>query len=533
MARLLIVEDNLELASLMVAAAQSRGHTAQAAHTGEEALALLRPRAFDAAVVDLLLPDMRGTELLTALIPHGIPAVAISGVYKGDRLAREAITVYGARDFFPKPFELDALLDAVERKCGLPRSASPPPPPPEAREEEEAILELLELAPSDEVPPEREPEIAIEEDPAEVTKPAAMALTPEDLASLVSESVPEPTAAPGPAPFAEPVAAPASQPILGAEDSLMGLADLAEAALPAEPKPEPQAKEPPQPQAPLEPEIFLPFGQREKVWAKESPAETPAPPRVGRRALPEWTLEGEIKEGTVPRLLNAYYESRHHGELKLKQGQVLKVVYFEAGQVVYAASNLAHERFARFCVRRGLLSESDLQAVAALSKEEGARTGDAMTRLGLLTAEKRQSLVEEQVKEILWSTFSWTSGGYGFSPMRLQRTGLVKLSIFPGDLILEGVLKLETLVALRQKMPRTRRLSPTADPPYALHELKLAGPQALLLAYADGTKTVEDLLTLTDLSEREMLATLRGLELMGILRERREESSQRRITFGL
>src|SRR5688572_8231387 len=99
MARLLIVEDNLELASLMVAAAQSRGHTAKAAYTGEEALALLRPKAFDAAVVDLLLPDMRGTELLTALKPHAIPAIAISGVFKGDRLAREATSVYGAVEF--------------------------------------------------------------------------------------------------------------------------------------------------------------------------------------------------------------------------------------------------------------------------------------------------------------------------------------------------------------------------------------------------------------------------------------------------
>ena len=103
------------------------------------------------------------------------------------------------------------------------------------------------------------------------------------------------------------------------------------------------------------------------------------------------------------------------------------------------------------------------------------------------------------MKEILWSTFAWTEGGYGFSPMRPQRADLVKLSLFPGDLILEGVLKQETLVALRQKMPRARRLFPTAAPPYALHELKLTGPQAMLLAYADGTKTVEDLLALTDL----------------------------------
>jgi len=100
----------------MVAAAQSRGHFVKAAHTGEEALALLRPKAFDAAVVDLLLPDMRGTELLTALKPHAIPAIAISGVYKGDRLAREATSVYGAVEFFSKPFELDALLDAIEQK---------------------------------------------------------------------------------------------------------------------------------------------------------------------------------------------------------------------------------------------------------------------------------------------------------------------------------------------------------------------------------------------------------------------------------
>lgn len=560
MARLLIVEDNHELASLMVAAAQSRGHSAQAVHTGEEALVLLRPRAYDAAVVDLLLPDMRGSELLTALIPHAIPAIAISGVFKGDKLAREATSVYGARDFFSKPFKLDDLLDALEEKCGLPRTMAPPPPPPEAQEEEESILELMELLPEDE--DRSEPPA---ERPKESLLPAAALTPPPPPREVTDNEVTQPhaTALPPDAFLPEEEEEQSSHrvalPMLGPDEAL--LAELAEAASstqgepkspaaseppvasaspepaaapesPSAPEPEPGAAPEPEP-APAEPEV-LPFGEREKVWAKQKGQEAPAPARAGRRALPEWTLEGEIKEATIPRLLNAYYEARHHGELKLKQGQVLKVVYFEAGQPVYAASNLANERFARFCARRGLLSNNDLQAVAALSKEEGVRTGDAMMRLGLLDADKRRQLVEEQVKEIIWSTFAWSSGGYGFSSMRLQRAGLVKLSIFPGDLILEGVLKLETLVSLRQKMPRTRRLSPTAAPPYALHELKLTGPQAMLLAYADGSKTVEDLLTLTDLSERETLATLHGLELMGILQERREESSgKRRISFGL
>ncbi|WNG42088.1 DUF4388 domain-containing protein [Archangium violaceum] len=277
-----------------------------------------------------------------------------------------------------------------------------------------------------------------------------------------------------------------------------------------------------------EPGLALPFGEREKVWNK---TDSSAP---GRRPPPEWSLSGDLKNTSIPRLLNAYYEARHSGELKLRQGSVLKVIYFEAGRPVYAASNLAHERFARFCVRRGVLPEAKLQEVATLAREQNIRTSEAMMRLGLLDARRHPQLIEEQVKEILWSTFSWTEGAYGFSPTRPPRAGLVKLSVFPGDLILEGILRSEPLESLRQRMPRSRRLFPTAAPPYALHELKLKGPQALLLAYADGSKTVEDLLTLTELPERGVLATLRGLELIGVLEERRDEpSSRNRISFGL
>jgi CheY-like chemotaxis protein len=459
MARLLIVEDNHELASLIVSAAQGRGHEARAAYTGEAALEALGPGSkWDVALVDLLLPDIRGSEVLSALRAHGIPAIAVSGVYKGDRFAQEAVQVHGARAFFAKPFELNAVMDALEEAGGIAPVPRAPPPVPEA-------------APPDEL------------------------LDGEDL--IVLEEV---------VPDADSGSGEASSPLHSVADTeALPVHDDGEHALP------------------------LPFQRREKVWsAAASPSAAP------RGALPEWTLAGELKDTSVARLLNAYYEARHHGELKLKQGSVLKVVYFESGRIVYAASNLGQERFGRFCVRRGVLPESRLAEVAAYAKEHGLRTGEAMLRLGLMDAARRRQLLEEQVKEILWSTFTWTEGQYGFSAMRPQRADLVKLSVFPGDLVLEGVEKTETLVALRQRMPPSRRLFPTADPPYGLHELKLQGPQALLLAYADGSKTVEDLLALTDLSERQALATLRGLELLGVLEERPEAPSRRhRITFGL
>ncbi|NOK18015.1 DUF4388 domain-containing protein [Corallococcus carmarthensis] len=451
MARLLIVEDNQELASLIATVAQNRGHEALTVFTGESALEALGPHSrFDAALVDLLLPDIRGSEVLGALRAHAIPAIAVSGVYKGDRFATEATQIHGACAFFEKPFELDAVLDALEEAAGV-----PPVTHGELLDEVD-LLVLEELV--QETPSEDEPALESVGSPAEPSEPALPEETPD-----VSEALP------------------------------------------------------------------LPFAQRGAVWTEAAPA-----PARQRRQLPEWSLGGDLAHTSMPRLLNAYYEARHHGELKLRQGTVLKVVYFEAGRVVYAASNLAPERFGRFCLRKGALTEAQLAEAVGYAREHSLRTGDALLKRGLLSPKQRRQLLEEQVKDILWSTFTWTEGGYGFSPMRPQRADLVPLSLFPGDLILEGVTRTETLVALRQRMAPGRRLFPAADPPYGLHELKLDGPQAMLLAFADGTKTVEDLLALTDLSEREALATLRGLELSGVLEERQETPNRRqRISFGL
>jgi CheY-like chemotaxis protein len=604
MARLLIVEDHPELASLMVATAQSRGHEAQAALTGEQALALIRPDAFEAAVVDLLLPDMRGSTVLAALRESSIPAIAISGVFKGDRFAREATEIHGARAFVEKPFELTHLLETLEQLCGLPRL---PPPPPE--DDDVEVVDLEELAPMEEESAASDDEgeaevteltdeviqpIELNEDepllvPAESldsTPDEPLGATPPPAPPELEEEPPTMVAAtpPAPAPVPPPPPELKEEPITA--NAPLEVAPTPTAVTPAEPAPPepppeeappaPVAKsEPPPPEAPASepapvppptsaPEedevvislalaeeqpaeapggkseppasvastdpdagLALPFAERQKVWAK--------PDEAGRRRLvPEWSLSGNLKDTSIPRLLNAYYESRHSGELKLKHGNALKVIYFEAGRIIYAASNITQERFGRLCVRRGVVTEEQLKEVLAFAKEHTLRTGEALVRQGLLTAERRRELIEEQVKELVWATFSWTDGAYGFSRMRPPQGGLVKLSVFPGNLILEGVLKLETLPSLRQRMPRSRRLFPKADPPYGLHELNLAGPQALLLAYADGSKTVEDLLALTDLSERDVLATLRALELLGVLEERNEEPKPRqRISFGL
>src|SRR5262245_46949076 len=99
MARVLVVEDSPELAGLIAAAASSRGHSIRTVGTAAAALAVLASERFDAAVVDLQLPDMKGTQVLSQLRQRNIPALAMSGHFKGEDVALEATRVYGAREF--------------------------------------------------------------------------------------------------------------------------------------------------------------------------------------------------------------------------------------------------------------------------------------------------------------------------------------------------------------------------------------------------------------------------------------------------
>ena len=88
---------------------------------------------------------------------------------------------------------------------------------------------------------------------------------------------------------------------------------------------------------------------------------------------------------------------------------------FEAGAPVYAASNVAAERFGPICVRRGIVTQERLDQLRKESPPS-VRTADLLAVAGLLTHAKRAELVAGQIRAITWSTFDWREGAYEFQP---------------------------------------------------------------------------------------------------------------------
>lgn len=122
--RILVVDDNPELLTLLSSSFEEAGYTVATAARGRAALEQTRKDRPDLVILDVLLPDVMGFDVAEALRRLRIPFIFISGVHRGGKASAVALNKYGALGYFEKPFERSALLTAVQKTLPLSR---PPP----------------------------------------------------------------------------------------------------------------------------------------------------------------------------------------------------------------------------------------------------------------------------------------------------------------------------------------------------------------------------------------------------------------------
>ncbi|MDX2014353.1 MAG: response regulator [Myxococcaceae bacterium] len=257
-------------------------------------------------------------------------------------------------------------------------------------------------------------------------------------------------------------------------------------------------------------------GVRPTTSGVTAAAVPPPPPPDATEPSARAARMGELKDN-LPGLITAFYLSRETGELSCKKGKVKKVVYFEAGQPVFALSNLAADRFGQFLVRVGKIKPDQLDDVAVVAQQTNRRTGDVLVERGLLKDTERLYYVGQQVKSIIYSLFGWEEGQFVLTFREKARAESIKLDVFPGNLIARGVKKLYKPERIARLVRPEDRLMPSPQPPYQLNEIELEKWEAQLLPRLDGTRTCAEIFALAQKPEhqvRAFLAAMLGLELL-------------------
>jgi two-component system OmpR family response regulator len=117
--RILVVEDELKMASLLRRGLLEEGYAVDIARTGDDALWMAQAAEYDALVLDLMLPTLDGFEVCRRLRANGVWSPVLMLTARDGVEDRVAGLDAGADDYLPKPFsfaELLARLRALMRR---------------------------------------------------------------------------------------------------------------------------------------------------------------------------------------------------------------------------------------------------------------------------------------------------------------------------------------------------------------------------------------------------------------------------------
>ncbi|MBW1675524.1 MAG: response regulator [Deltaproteobacteria bacterium] len=113
--RILVVDDDKELADGLVEYLSDLGYSAVAAYSGQEGLNRFENGAFQLVITDLKMPEMDGIEFLEAVKARDRQAVVMVITGHGTIESAVKATKKGAYDFITKPVKMEELEVIINR----------------------------------------------------------------------------------------------------------------------------------------------------------------------------------------------------------------------------------------------------------------------------------------------------------------------------------------------------------------------------------------------------------------------------------
>jgi len=230
-------------------------------------------------------------------------------------------------------------------------------------------------------------------------------------------------------------------------------------------------------------------------------------------------IKGSLKEASLPDVIQLLFLGRRTGCLALADGQNFGTIYFDEGNIIFAAIVNRRDRLGDLLLRSGRISAGQLQqAVNRQGEDRERKLGEILVQQGAISRDDLQHYIRVQIEEAVYYLFTWSSGTFNFEAgVQPEREDFL-VRINPEYLLLEGARRIDEWSLIEKKIPSFDLIFSVDGVHVGESAPELSAEQRALVPLLDGTRDVSQVMEESGLVEFEMGKALFGLITAGFAR---------------
>lgn len=232
----------------------------------------------------------------------------------------------------------------------------------------------------------------------------------------------------------------------------------------------------------------------------------------------EMPIKGNTKDNSLVKILVYLKRNRKTGTLSLTTPVFRKNIYLHMGDAIFASSTYADDRLGEMLLKADKITVEQYDRSVELLKSSKKRQGAILVELGYITPKDLFWGVKYQVKEIIHSMFQIEHAEFEFTEGSIPTQEVITLKMSMGNLIYEGVKKIENWTRIRSEMPDTASVFKLSDDPLTLfQDIELSSQDKKILSMIDGKKSIGEIIEGSWMGSFEALRILYVLWSIGIV----------------
>jgi curved DNA-binding protein CbpA len=222
-------------------------------------------------------------------------------------------------------------------------------------------------------------------------------------------------------------------------------------------------------------------------------------------------MKGKLSEQPLAELIREIASKSSSGSLRLEHERAQTALYFDGGELIYAATNVRTLRLREYLSRLGVVPEKDRGILQRNLPDLALAT--TLSANGILKQTDLDSALAALVADVLRVALLWTEGTWEFDD-RARLDSAVRVELSTPDLLREAAQRMPLEFACDRFRTPGETISRLSDVPLTG---TMTPAESFLLSRLDEPTNLEDLIALSGLPELEAYRVIYGLALGGLI----------------